>query len=176
MILILPIGAPDPKALEAAVKGIRKTFSRRAVIGEEEPLPMFAWNPERDQFLSTAIINRILDEKGFDSYERVLAVMEGDAYAQGLNFVFGEAGTRAAVVSLARLKQGFYGLPEDQELFERRVATETVHELGHTYGLAHCEAPGCVMFFSNSIADTDRKSSGFCRKCFRRLQALGIVR
>jgi len=37
--------------------------------------------------------------------------------------------------------------------------------LGIIYGLGHCRNPGCVMFFSNSILDTDRKSSFFCESC-----------
>jgi len=42
---------------------------------------------------------------------------------------------------------------------------EAVHEVGHTLGLAHCTNSSCVMFFSNSILDTDRKKSAFCEKC-----------
>jgi len=48
------------------------------------------------------------------------------------------------------------------ELFARRAATEAVHELGHSYGLAHCDDRGCVMWFSNSLAETDRKGPRFC--------------
>jgi len=82
-----------------------------------------------------------------------------------LNFVFGEATTKAAVISLTRLRQSFYKLPEDREIFRKRVLTEAVHELGHTYRLGHCENPRCVMFFSNSLTDTDRKGFEFCLSC-----------
>jgi archaemetzincin len=37
--------------------------------------------------------------------------------------------------------------------------------LGHTYGLVHCRNPHCVMFFSNSLIDTDVKGPDFCQKC-----------
>ena len=46
---------------------------------------------------------------------------------------------------------------------------EAVHELGHTLGLAHCPNAKCVMHFSNSLADTDRKGSVLCPVCQRRV-------
>jgi archaemetzincin len=42
---------------------------------------------------------------------------------------------------------------------------EAVHELGHTYGLSHCRDIHCVMCFSNTLGDTDRKGVRFCAAC-----------
>jgi archaemetzincin len=46
-----------------------------------------------------------------------------------------------------------------------RTIKEAVHELGHTFGLEHCENARCVMHFSNSLADTDWKQAKFCSQC-----------
>jgi len=51
------------------------------------------------------------------------------------------------------------------ELFLRRALTEAVHEVGHLLGIGHCPQPTCVMHFSNSLYDTDRKGPTFCSRC-----------
>ena len=106
---------------------------------------------------------------------RVLAVTNEDIYVPELNFVFGQADavTGIAIISLARLRQEFYGQPADEALFRRRAITEAVHEIGHTLGLLrHCSNPRCVMYFSNTLSDTDKKGHRFCRRCS---QALGMA-
>jgi archaemetzincin len=98
---------------------------------------------------------------------RMLAVVDADLYVPDLNFVFGLAQPRArrAIIQLPRLREGFYGKPENDELFRTRVLKEAVHELGHTCGLGHCPNPRCVMHFSNRLEDTDSKSAHFCPSC-----------
>ena len=70
---------------------------------------------------------------------------DADLFIPVLTFVYGEAqlGGRAAVVSTARLavEQGRH----DPALVAERIVKECVHELGHTFGLLHCDTPGCVM-------------------------------
>jgi predicted Zn-dependent protease len=42
--------------------------------------------------------------------------------------------------------------------------------------LKHCTQRICVMFFSNSLADTDLKENEFCHRCRRYLVANLAVR
>ncbi|TLX91314.1 MAG: hypothetical protein E6K97_02920 [Thaumarchaeota archaeon] len=37
------------------------------------------------------------------------------------------------------------------------MVKECVHELGHIFGFVHCPNIECVMYFSNSLSDTDIK-------------------
>jgi len=92
--------------------------------------------------------------------------------------VFGEAqlSNRAAVMSAYRLRQSFYGLPDNDVMFYERCEKEAVHELGHAFGLVHYKGFERVMHFSNSIEPVDLKSSAFCPSCARLLaQAIDPV-
>lgn len=144
----------------------------RAMCLLEEPLsaPDSAYDAERRQYRSDVLLGylRLLTP---DHVEKLVALTELDMYVPGLNFVFGQAelGGRNAIVSVARLRPEFYGQRADPALFLARVRKEVVHEVGHTYGLDHCPDPRCVMSFSNSVVDVDRKSSEFCPRCRQRL-------
>lgn len=164
-ILIVKIGPIENNLIERLKRDLERIFGQVTEIGKAMPEPDYAFNKRRNQYLSTAILNALLRENEFLKYEKTLGIVDKDLYVPDLNFVFGEATQRAAVISITRLRQEFYGFPEDEELFYKRVLTEAVHELGHTYGLPHCQNPNCVMFFSNSLRDTDRKGSEFCKKC-----------
>jgi archaemetzincin len=67
------------------------------------------------------------------------------------------------VVSVARLRD------PNPDRFLNRVVKEAVHELGHTWGLGHCDSPTCVMHHSESVEDADAKNEGFCRTCGGRI-------
>jgi archaemetzincin len=168
-IVVIAIDKVDKEAIGLLRDNLSRAFKRRVSIGRAMPEPRYAFDKGRGQYLSTAILNSIMAQKEYAGYEKVLGVFDRDLYASGLNFVFGEAGEKGAVISLTRLRQGFYNLPEDKGIFQKRVLTEAVHELGHTYGLGHCKNSGCVMFFSNSIDDTDRKGPELCPRCKGRL-------
>jgi archaemetzincin len=92
-------------------------------------------------------------------------------YIPVLTFVFGEArlNGQCAVVSSYRLDNKFYGLPDDPALLQERLLKEAIHELGHTYGLFHCQNPECVMKSSTYVEEIDFKSSRFCDKCWDKL-------
>ena len=99
--------------------------------------------------------------------ENALIITDVDLYMPDLNFVFGlaDAKKKVCIISLTRLKNEFYGLKPDYRLLIERAMKEAVHELGHTWGLAHCPDARCVMHFSDSLKDTDNKRSTFCRSC-----------
>jgi archaemetzincin len=100
-----------------------------------------------------------------------LAILDVDIFSAGLNFVFGQADLSGAtsVISLVRLENEFYGLAADERLLVERAVKEAVHEIGHTLGVVHCKSRECVMYFSNSLVDTDRKGSAYCAQCMGRL-------
>jgi archaemetzincin len=102
---------------------------------------------------------------------KVLAVSQLDLYSPIFSHLYGEAQLKgeAALMSLYQLRQEFYHLEADSEVFLSRCEKEALHEMGHTFGLMHCKERNCVMYPSSTIADTDIKSSTFCQVCTRLL-------
>jgi archaemetzincin len=174
-IAVLPVG-PAPADLAAwLAEELTSRLATRAVAEVGISLPDEAYDPDRRQYRSDAVLARLRHVPAAGA-ARLLGLVEAHCYAPGLNFVFGaaEGGGREAFVALPRLRPSFYGLPDDRELFRARVLKEAVHELGHTWRLEHCPRPSCVMHFSNMLQDTDAKGPGFCRACEARLRrALG---
>ncbi|MFQ5965924.1 MAG: archaemetzincin family Zn-dependent metalloprotease [Candidatus Scalinduaceae bacterium] len=165
-ICIIPIGYIDEDILHYTQKELEERLNVEIDIGKQLKDPDYAYNRKREQYHSTLILKRIRNLRLLE-YDRVLGIVDVDLYVPELTFVFGEAviAKKVAVISLVRLRQEFYGLPDNLNLFKKRIITEAVHELGHTYGLRHCSKNNCVMFFSNTLSDTDLKGSVFCKIC-----------
>ncbi|MCX8057366.1 MAG: archaemetzincin family Zn-dependent metalloprotease [Ignavibacteria bacterium] len=119
----------------------------------------------RDQYYSTKLLEYSL--KYYNDYDKILSLTDFDLFVPVLTFVFGEAqlNGKAAVVSAHRLYPEFYGLPQNEELFLSRLIKEINHELGHTYGLRHCQNFECVMHSSSNVDEIDIKSENFCDRC-----------
>ena len=129
-------------------------------------IPEGSYEKKRNQYYSTKILKTILEDVPSDAV-KMLGVIDKDLCIPILTFVFGEAqlGGTAALVSLTRLRQEFYGLDGDPAVFYERIHKESLHELGHTYGLVHCSSVDCLMYLSNTVMDVDKKGRIFCRSC-----------
>ena len=172
-IVLVPIGPLPAGQLEHLLAPLGATFGLPCRVVASMPVPRTAYDRSRGQYVGSTIL-AMLAQLPVPDAERVLGVIDADCYAAGLNFILGQASLqgRDAFIALPRLRQSFYGLPEDEALFRERALKEAVHELGHTYGLRHCPDPRCVMHFSNSLHDTDVKGSAFCARCRPQLEEL----
>lgn len=130
----------------------------------------FAYNERRRQYSGEEILRKVENNKRND-YKKWLLIVDVDLYSNGLNFIFGLANpySGVSIISLTRLRQQFYGKPENEKLFIERIKKEATHELGHLFYLDHCPDKKCVMHFSNSLYDTDVKSTSFCERCNKAL-------
>ena len=170
-IQILPLGALPEAGLAELRAGLVAVFACPGRVLPAEPIPPGAFHAGRQQYCSTQILAGLSGRAATDS--RLLAVTSSDLYVPVLTFVFGEAQMQgpAAVVSSWRLRQEFYGLPPDIGLLRDRLLKESVHELGHTFGLTHCEDFQCVMAPSHAVEWIDLKAHTFCAGCRERLLA-----
>ncbi|MCS7111146.1 MAG: archaemetzincin family Zn-dependent metalloprotease [Ignisphaera sp.] len=159
----------DERILEDVALSLHSIFMAEVEIQNYYiELPDNIFDSERMQYLADAVIYHVYKYK---SLAAVAIVLVGfDAYIKGLNFVFGLAipHLKTAAVFLPRL-----AAVTQAALFPERIRKEVVHELGHILGLKHCSRINCVMSFSNSVTDIDRKTVKFCHKCGKILESKG---
>ncbi|NGZ97200.1 MAG: archemetzincin [Nitrospira sp. WS110] len=161
-VQILPFAETPQRDLTGLIEELASVGIEAALLPRASVVAP-SYNPQRRQYNAEILLDRIRRAPG----HCVLGVTSQDLYVEGLNFVFGLADIsgKAAVISLHRLRTG-----ADDMLFRARAVKEAVHELGHTRGLRHCSNPRCVMAFSNSLADTDRKGKEFCSRCAQKIR------
>ena len=133
-------------------------------------VPRTTLNSVRKQMFFNTLVARVAANPAPELGVR-LAITDFDLYKTSHQFIFGDASEehRVAVVSLHRLRSEFYGERADPNLLFQRTLKESIHELGHAFGLKHCYNARCAMYYSNSIFETDNKMAHFCEICDRRL-------
>lgn len=167
-------GAFDAHLVGAVRDRLAEEFSRDVIVADAPARPAGTLDPRRGQHSSRAVLTWLLGQA--PPGQRILGITDVDLFIPVLTFVFGEAqleGT-AAVVSMARLIDR-----ADPRRTAWRLATESVHELGHTFGLVHCgsmdgtgrRAAPCVMSRSSSVRAVDDKSGRLCPECRTRYLA-----
>jgi archaemetzincin len=167
VLSLVPIYVTDRrKLLDPLGEDLERAFGLEVRIQRPWFDPEVPFDPSRGQYNSTVFLAQLLRGHAPDAV-RVLGVTSVDLFVPVLTFVYGEAQLdgRVAVASLHRLRAEAYGLPQDDSLLYQRLLKESVHELGHTYGLIHCTTPGCVMQPSTYVEEIDLKTAEFCRGC-----------
>ncbi|MFX0106166.1 MAG: hypothetical protein ACFE75_11835, partial [Candidatus Hodarchaeota archaeon] len=157
---LLKIGEFDKSILIKLKKNLERIFEEfnisTSIIQETIPLDEAKYNPIRRQYDASKVLNSIIFYNQNKQYFRIIGIMDRDIFTSSLNFVFGIAMspkfntsrvTVMALISITRLREKFYRRPEIMDLFELRILKEAIHELGHTFGLGHCDK-SCIMRFS----------------------------
>ena len=173
--LVLVALGSVPRALLGDIgSALTLVYGPPVEVGPPQQRPSYAFNKDRNQYHSTAILRRLGQLRVEAAAPPVLGVTDVDIFIPDAPFVFGEADrdSRTAVVSLSRLAHGTDKKPAEPERVKRRAQVESVHELGHLLGLSHCQDAHCAMFLSHKPSDSDRKGPGLCGAC---RTALGLT-
>jgi hypothetical protein len=165
---IVPLAgrAPGLDILDALVESLRADLRIPVSLADPFDPGIIPSSRNGGQLPSNDVVDRLIDrddQRPALPGRWVLAITDADLCAPGRTFVFGEAtlGGAWAVVSTSRLFSPDTA-PESRAI---RLLKEAIHELGHLAGLDHCAHLHCVMSPSQSVADVDRKGSGFCEGC-----------
>jgi archaemetzincin len=166
LVHLLPVGKVDLPLLHDLRAAIPRSLGVACEILPYQLDPTPSYHPERQQYHSSELLQRMQPLVRPQDW-RFLAIADVDLYIPILKYVFGEAqmGGPCAVVSLHRLRQEFYGLDRDDALLRHRLLKESVHELGHTLDLRHCQDYSCVMASSHSVEWIDLRESTLCDSC-----------
>ncbi len=137
------------------------------VSGKQSFTTRINTHTKKKQILSGDILAFLKNNIPHDAF-CVLGVTMQDLYPDdSWNFVFGYASyeDRTGVFSFARFDPAFYGEKQD-ELYEhillKRSTKILVHEIGHTFGLAHCIYYKCIMNGSNHLDESDAQPLHMC--------------
>jgi archaemetzincin len=172
LVQLLPVGPTAAALLPDLRAAIPKRLPVRCEIVPVTLDPACSYHAERQQFHSSEILQQMAAMLRPQDW-RLLAVAEVDLYIPILKYVFGEAqmGGPCAIVSTYRLRQEFYGMPEDHALMRERLVKEAVHELGHTLDLRHCQDYRCAMASSHSVEWIDLREQALCEACRYELES-----
>ncbi len=163
---LVPLGPVDPDLLRRLQHAIGQFLPLPVRLLDPKPLPAHAHHLGRDQYLSTSLLEYLLQEDRDNSF-RILGITGVDLYIPIFTFVFGEAQLegKAAIISLYRPSGGDREARPSRQVLIQRLTKLGIHEVGHTFGLGHCRQPQCLMGFSSNLEKLDQKKLEFCPYC-----------
>jgi archaemetzincin len=175
-VILVPLRSFPDDLLESVEEALRGELDVEVEVHEVVELPEAAYYKPRRRYRADELLD-FLDQYAADDDTKVLGLTEvdisttSDPYPDWGIFGLGRAPGASAVISSYRLKRK----PKNREHVRFRVATVAVHEIGHTFGLPHCDekAVECVMLDAEGgIENTDVSSGTFGPKCRRMLDLL----
>jgi len=168
--VITPLGEVDFFMVNKLATNIGPIFNRSVDILKGMKVPDEAYNVVRGQHYASVVLNKLERVKA-NQREHILGIMEEDIYLPDEPFVIGHSDTvsRTAVLSLFRMRQEFYGLPEDDKKIYTRLFKQAIYHMAPLYDLPACKNPRCVNYFSQDMFDIDNKNEKLCDLCQRRL-------
>jgi archaemetzincin len=171
LVDIVPIGDLPAQVKREASAALRGVYECDVTVHEEQSIPDGAFDHSRSQYRAEQFIELA---SRIGSGEKNIGITAEDLYYRRRNYVFGLAylNGNGSVISTYRLQTSSDGGLKSKSpdaVFADRIRKEVVHEIGHTFGLEHCDNSKCVMSFSPTVREVDVKEENLCGSCNRLL-------
>ena len=188
-LALIPVGRLDAAEIEAVGARIAKVLNKAIELRESIPVPKGGDDAARGQHLAAPFLAelrgalpRIKVAKLLGAAPAAAPVAAGppdvalfvtdvDLYRPGTDGIFGEvdAGGRAAVLSVRRLREAFYKRKADPVRQRTRLVKMALYAIGKIRGLPECRDPQCAMSTMTALSDLDARGEKYCAACWRRL-------
>jgi archaemetzincin len=166
-ILVVPLGDVPESDITFAVDVIEAFHGAEVTSMDLLSPPNEHYSLDRDQYDASKLLVYLAEKEADAKTGRVICITTVDLFTEDLNYVFGVANLSGKYSILSTYR--FHILAETEGHRLARFAKIITHELGHSYGLNHCENTLCNMSFANSLAELDAKSFVFCERCEKRI-------
>jgi archaemetzincin len=175
-ITLISFGYFEKDYLEKIVAAVAIQFPYQVRIKEAHIDLSEYYDPTRRQYNAHKLL-KVVDEMALPGTIRKIGLFNVDLFIPILTYIFGQAmlGGNSGIASMFRLNNELYGMPKDNDLLIRRFRKEVIHELGHTFGLIHCNGPVCVMRSSTYVEDIDQKEERLCPVCLEEIKKITMA-
>jgi archaemetzincin len=167
------LGPVAPDQLRYACRVIREKFSMPCRVMRAWPLPSSGLDLARNQYDADRLIDLVFRDLPPDGIG-LIAITNADLREGARHhFVFGLASLvdHVGLVSLARLRETWWGSAPEPAIFRDRFYKVLIHEVGHTLGVPHCDDDRCAMRDDRVLADLDESPRRFCARCRAQLRS-----
>jgi len=169
-ILSLGLKADESWMADSVSKKLKEQYGANIVILSPGKLPPEAWYAPRKRYKASILLDYLSKIKP-DSINRILALTSADISISTKEHkdwgIMGLAKTPGSVCVVSTFRLG-----KKQQLSKQRLYKVCTHELGHTFGLPHCDRDlKCVMNDAEgSIKTIDRCDNNYCIACKKDLE------
>jgi len=180
-IALQPLDDYNPKQLAFIRKEIENFYNVKVIVLQSVNLPG-AFRLEREakiysadsilDMLSMKLDNEIIEVVALT--HKSIYILQKDKtnnplFGKGIQPVFGLAdftGNCAVVTDIL-----FSSV--DTTVFQHRLRTTVIHEIGHNIGLDHCLSERCIMSEQNGkLSALDKSERDYCKQCRKKLKKI----
>lgn len=178
LIVLQPLGPQiDGAELVAVAAALRAFYAVRIETRAPVTLPPRAFYPARQRYRAEKLLAFLDAIEGSEARVNLGLTGVDISTTKGPHRDWGILGLatldgRSAVLSSFRCRRGAKNAAHARD----RFAKTAVHELGHSFGLEHCPAPGCIMHDGEGSVLTTDTEYDLCPETRARLQAAALLR